>query len=377
MYRSNFLWIILSLLAGQAQAFPEMARIGYQNCISCHVSPTGGGVMTPYGRGMAADILSTWHFEGEESIGHGAIRNKDGSPFQTPDWLQMGGESRWIQTYVNTLQATQTQWFPMQNEVEGAVKVGKFNFVGNLDFEGGPPGTPNYGMLFSNRLYGMYNITDEIYVRAGKYALPFGINQPNHMAVISQNLGWGAETESDNFEAGYIGEKVNLIVTGDVGRPDNTTVTSEKGAAINFAYNLLSEHKIGVSAFSGNSNTNTRYVAGPYAIFSFFRKLVIFSQADLQWKDLKDPTQGPEQKGFVSFNRIQYEAVKGVHPYLVHQISYLDSNTVSSRYDSYGGGVMWYPRPHFEFWGEWDKERNLAVDQSYTDTAWIVLHYYL
>ena len=69
--------------------------------------------MSPYGRGMASDILSTWHFEGEETLGHGLFHNKDGSPYQTPDWIQVGGESRWIQTYTNNLQATQTQWFPI------------------------------------------------------------------------------------------------------------------------------------------------------------------------------------------------------------------------------------------------------------------------
>src|SRR5271170_7738780 len=84
-----------------AHGFPEMARIGYQNCIACHVSPTGGGVLTPYGRGMTSDILSTWHADGEDAIGHGLIKDKDGKPYATPDWLQLGGDSRWIQTYLN------------------------------------------------------------------------------------------------------------------------------------------------------------------------------------------------------------------------------------------------------------------------------------
>jgi len=361
----------------QAQAFPEMVRIGYQNCMACHVSPSGGGVMTPYGRGMASDILSTWHYEGEETIGHGLFKDSGGKAFQTPDWLQLGGESRWIQTYVNNLQATQTQWFPMQDEIEAAVNFMKVWLVGNINFQGGPPGTPNYGVPVSERLYAMYNITDEAYLRAGKYMLPFGDNQPNHTVVISKGLGWDAGRESDNFEVGYIGEKYNVIVTGDFGRPDNSDVQSEKGVAGNLSYNLETTHKLGWSAFAGNSLDSTRFVTGPYAMLGFFRKLVLLSQVDLQWKDLKDSSAGPEQQGFVTFNRLQYEAAKGVQPYLVHQISYLNSSNIGSRYDSFGAGVMWFPRPHFEFWAEWDKERNMIVTPSYTDSAWLVLHYYL
>jgi len=371
--------VIFAILIGtsQARAFPETARIGYQNCISCHISPSGGGVLTPYGRGMASDILSTWSYSGEETIGHGLFKDKEGKAFETPEWLQIGGESRWIQTYVNNLQATQTQWFPMQNEIETAVGFLKGWIVGNLDFLGGPPGTPNYGNLISDRLYGMYNLTDEFYVRAGKYMLPFGINQPNHTAVMAKGLGWDEGMESDNIEAGYIGEKYNLIVTGDLGRPDNTTLVTEEGVSVNLAYNLLTTHKIGWSAFSGSANDSTRFVTGPYGILSFFRKLVFLTQADLQWKNFKDPTAGPEQQGFVTFNRVQYEVVKGIHPYVIHQINYLNNSVVASRYDSYGGGIMWYPRPHFEFWAEWDKERNMAVAPNYTDSAWLVLHYYL
>lgn len=354
-----------------------MVRMGYQNCISCHISPTGGGVLTPYGRGMSSEILSTWHYEGEDAIDHGLFRSQDGSALTTPTWLAIGGDSRWIQSYINNLQATQTQFFPMQNQLEAAVHIGRATFVGNLNYEGGPPGTPNYGSINSERLYAMYNFTDEIYARAGKYMVPFGINQPNHTAVIQQNLGFAVETESDNLEVGYLGEKFNAILTADFGRPDNTSIVQETGASLNLAYNLFESHKLGWSFFSGNSLSSTRFLNGPYAILGFWKKLVLLSQFDFQWLDNKNPLGGPEQKGFVTFNRLQYEVIKGIHPYLLHQISYLNSSTISSRYDTYGGGIIFYPRPHFEFWAEWDKVRDENVADLYTDAAWLILHYYL
>jgi hypothetical protein len=50
------LWLIVPLfvLAHSAPSFalPTMIRIGYNNCAACHLSPQGGGLLTPYGKGV-------------------------------------------------------------------------------------------------------------------------------------------------------------------------------------------------------------------------------------------------------------------------------------------------------------------------------------
>ena len=44
----------LVLLAAPASATPNMIRLGYPTCSSCHLSPQGGGLLTNYGRGIDA-----------------------------------------------------------------------------------------------------------------------------------------------------------------------------------------------------------------------------------------------------------------------------------------------------------------------------------
>ena len=46
--------LLLSLLIHSSSAFalPTMIRLGYNNCGACHVSPQGGGLLTPYGKGI-------------------------------------------------------------------------------------------------------------------------------------------------------------------------------------------------------------------------------------------------------------------------------------------------------------------------------------
>ena len=50
----------LLLLTGSIPAFalPTMIRLGYPNCVSCHLTPQGGGLLNEYGRGI--DQAQSW-----------------------------------------------------------------------------------------------------------------------------------------------------------------------------------------------------------------------------------------------------------------------------------------------------------------------------
>ena len=49
----------LALGVGSAQAEPEFLSKQYARCSTCHFSPTGGGLLTPYGRSLSRNELST------------------------------------------------------------------------------------------------------------------------------------------------------------------------------------------------------------------------------------------------------------------------------------------------------------------------------
>ena len=73
------LGFLVFIFVGVAQAFPEMIRLGYVNCTSCHVSPNGGGLLTDYGRSISSEALSTWAKPKEELPGHGFLP-------EPPEW---------------------------------------------------------------------------------------------------------------------------------------------------------------------------------------------------------------------------------------------------------------------------------------------------
>jgi hypothetical protein len=43
---------LLLFAASPAFSLPTMIRLGYNNCAACHITPQGGGLLTPYGKGI-------------------------------------------------------------------------------------------------------------------------------------------------------------------------------------------------------------------------------------------------------------------------------------------------------------------------------------
>ena len=102
----------------QAHAYPELVRHGYVNCTSCHVSPTGGGILTSYGRQLSAEILSSSAREGEGDFIYGALG--------LPEWLDLGGDLRSVVTYRDTPLIRQSQLILMQADLEAVLHYEEF-----------------------------------------------------------------------------------------------------------------------------------------------------------------------------------------------------------------------------------------------------------
>ncbi|HUP56187.1 MAG TPA: hypothetical protein VM598_01960, partial [Bdellovibrionota bacterium] len=205
-----------------AHAFPEMVRHHYANCTTCHVSPSGGGVITQYGRELSRELLSAGGTEKESRYFYFV---------EPPEWLALGGDFRWVQTFRDTPTVSSGELIRMQTDLEGAVRAGPVSFVQTFGFEAerSAVGVQGGGGEFvSRRQYLMYHLDDQITFRLGKYAFNYGINVPDHIIATKRSLGWDEGSETLNLEGSYIGEAWNFYVTGSFGRPDSEFLNREK-----------------------------------------------------------------------------------------------------------------------------------------------------
>jgi hypothetical protein len=368
--------LLLTLSSSSALGFAELVRHGYPNCIACHVSPSGGGVLTEYGRALSKDLLSTWSYEGEERLGHKLIE-------ALPSWLQIGGDQEFIQTYKNNPLATETKNFWMENELEAALRFGKFYVDANVGLQRGPSSTPNLYDVISSRHYLGYYLTDEFSIRFGKFTPAYGLNLANHTLLSRGPLGFDQGMEHLNLEAAYFGEKYDVFLTALLGKADieGAAIESppdpsldERGLSFSSSRWILEKFKIGASFLYANSDVYKRSLFGIYEVLKLSEKFYFLGEVDWQSKVARDT--GIEARGPVLVHQLGYEAFKGLNIYLLQQESYLDLNSARTRDESYGSGVRFYPRPHFEFQVEYRKERNMRLFNDFYDYAFILGHYY-
>src|SRR5579871_4460969 len=97
------------LATRQAAAYPQFQfSSGTNRCSQCHYSPSGGGLLTSWGRDESADTIS---LGGDGAFLHGLV-----SP---PSWLGIGGDFRFafLTNDVGSPAGPENAAFPMQADI--------------------------------------------------------------------------------------------------------------------------------------------------------------------------------------------------------------------------------------------------------------------
>ncbi|MBC7659335.1 MAG: hypothetical protein H7249_06475 [Chitinophagaceae bacterium] len=364
------IWILslFTLIASKpASAFPEMVRKGYPNCVTCHVSPAGGGVLTDYGREISKDVLATWSAEKENGVAEGLVT--------LPEVLKLGGDIRRLQTYSNTPSYKAGRWFLMQANVEAAVVTEKITVDASADYDIGNPDNKSDDKWTSRRHFISGQISDEASVRVGRFQKNYGLGVADHTVQIRRGIGWDEGTETYNAEFNYIAETFSVAATYVDGRPDDKTENSEKGVALAGTYFVDPSYKMGLSFFRGKSTSDhtEKTVFGPNWALGWKKLAYWLGEFDIL--KLK-PETSVGTTGFVSFNKVGYEIFRGADIYLVHETKKADNSSKYLDFIGYGPGFQWSPRPHFIFTGQWQKQLRPSDNKPRTiDSAYFVAQY--
>jgi hypothetical protein len=363
------LFIFFSISTLRSYGFVENITHGYVNCMACHVSPSGGGLLNDYGRSLSRELMSTWGWGNSEQPFFGAINNKD--------WFKIGGDYRSIQTYFENSQVKQGKQFEMQKNIELGFNFSKGWIIGTLGTQEGPTGTPEKGQFLSERHFLLWDLTDEIKVRAGKFRLNFGLNDPNHTRSTKQPLGFGSNSESYILEVSKFTENDEVFISADLGRIDIPRNTSrEKSLSVNYANYFNEKSKIGTSFLLGESGTSRRSLFGLYGISSLFENYIVKGEADYQISQAAALPREHKELLATAWT-LGYQAAKGVLPYFVAEHLQQDLSDSTTQQSSAGIGIQWLPIPHIEIQAEFKKQSNRSAEVSQSDSGWIIFHLYL
>lgn len=364
-------WIFLFSLFASARcwAFPENVRHGYLSCTACHVSPSGGGVLTPYGRSVSAELMSTWGTA--KTAGLFFTNNEDEQT--NPSWLRANVFLRGVQTYRNSETAEIAKFIPMQEDIEAGVDMDRWAIVASVGLRSKSAASTNPNEFFSRRHYFIYRSNDNWSARAGKFMFAFGLNGPDHITATRRGLNWNQGMESYNAELSYSSERTNSTLSVVTDAPEERNIKKDSGAA--FTHNfLIREHsKLGLNLYYGRQSSFDRIVYGPSWVISFTDRLYLSSEIFGQSKKLRSTAS--TENGYAGFHRLSFEAVKGLTPFIQFDRSFLDNKSALTLLDSYGAGTRWLPYPHVELTGFVGKEK--AYGQRASDFAWLMANVYL
>lgn len=358
--------LVAVLVSGVASAFPSNTRYGYSNCSSCHVSPSGGGVLNLYGRNSASEVMSTWAAPNEEEPGHSLLHEV--IP-ENPSVL-LGGDVRYMSLAQRYRGGELGKSFLMQADVEAAVPltpgvtavVSGGQYAKNLDGD---------VALDSRRYYLLMAFNDKLSLRAGRFFAAYGIMIEDHTAATRQGLGFNEGQESFNFELVAKNQRGEISVTTIATTSGVSPVTfSSKGVVADqngivgraTAY-VGKGSQVGISGLYIKTITtgagSQRVAFGPFANIGITDHLYLMMEVDAQHKDKNPPK-------VYSYNLLGYELFKGFHLGATYQRRVVQ--------DEVGAKIQWFPRPHFEITGAYSRAYNPLF---ISDTATLLAHYYL
>ncbi|MCB0406085.1 MAG: hypothetical protein KDD51_14985 [Bdellovibrionales bacterium] len=348
------------LSASRVFAYPQMTAHGYSSCLACHVAPSGGGLLSAYGRSLSREVLSTWGAENEEAVLHGAV--------PASEVLLLGGDIRALQLFMRSPYVDLGRFIWMQADLEAGVRLGDFTVVGSLGYQN--PTSANYSgsSFFSRKHYVLWNFAESNFVRVGKFEGAYGIRWPDHFMFVRRDLSWDEGSESYRLEWAKLEETWQLIASLSIGRPDAPQLQTEKAATLRVAKYVGENHQLILSAHYALRSTTNRFVIGPSAVFTLLDRLSVFAQVDFQQA---------ATFGFLEYLRVNYEIHQGVHLYGMQELSILDTSSVSSAKLAYTLGVQWFPRPHFELLVGLRKSTSGSAATGATDSLMLLMHYYL
>jgi hypothetical protein len=322
------LLVALALLVSgkNAHAYTWMVRHGYTGCTPCHHDPTGGGVLTPYGRSVGSLVLNT-RYDGRKDEADplggflfGAV--------ELPPEILLGGDGRmlWL---AHKLQNTEVRHylFLMQADAEAAVNFKHVLASASMGYaeDGAFPATLTKAPeknLVSRIFWAGYELEEAtgLLVRAGRMNLPYGTRNIEHELWARTTTG---TTINDDQQEGvavawapdkFRGELMGILGNYQIG-PD---VYRERGYSAFLEYWPLPTFGVGASSLVTHRQLDPVYLRetwrqshGVFARWAApWQPLVVLAEADYVERS---PKQDFRRKGTVGYLQADVEMVQGVH----------------------------------------------------------------
>lgn len=325
------------VLPVSAQAYPWMVRHNYASCGSCHLDPSGGGLLTQYGRAQTQFLLETqWtppSEDGEASPSTGPAWGL----VKPPEWLALGASFRggWLMSRSATPGAgtptTAGRPIQMASDLRAGVLAGPLRAGASLglalrqakaaSLNRFTPGMEDGAKLVAREYWaGLSLLEDQLVVRAGRMNLPYGIRSTEHLLWARAATRTDTNDQQQHgLSVAYTGEKLRgelMAVLGNLQvRPASY---HERGASGYAEYAFAPNLAAGVSTLvtfaqldlARREGNALRQAHGLFARYGVTEALALMAEVDAL---VSSTEQSGAQLGGVGYVQADLELVRGLH----------------------------------------------------------------
>jgi hypothetical protein len=276
LFRTIGVGIAVAAIVGRAApaiALPTMIRLGYADCAACHVSPQGGGLLTPYGRGI----------DQAQSLRGGDYRPSD------REWARaLSLDGRILQDLRVVLQDQRSASIGqsgghvfrprlLYRNATDLTHGWRGLLTVTADGERAPRPDVTYepaahaATLFVNTAMVQYRASTSLEVAAGRDQLPSGVNVPDLGLYIKSRHRFGyydAPTQVKLFWSGARHQVSPFVFTAGGNEARGET---ESGGGTIAEFDVLGHHRtvVGMTLLRAHAANGDRRVAGAHARLGF------------------------------------------------------------------------------------------------------------
>lgn len=361
--------------AQRASAEPTFLSKQYPRCTACHYSASGGGLLTPYGRSLSREEIST--FGGRQTGGApgGGGRGEEGFLFgalSSESPLQLGLDVRPSHVGVDVAgRALPDRNFLMNLDLQAAWRRGRWTAYGTLGREparGGP-------RPISYEHWVAYQATDALSVRGGRFLPAYGVRFADHESFTRKGLDLAQDGQVYGVEVGVSTDRTLLQVSAGPGRAESLAAADGRraftaagrfqidlGPRMVLAASVLHRGASEVAARSTNTGLSFGYAPVPW--------LTTWTHADVGFQ-----RRTASGRAYILANQTSVEAFRGVWLRISPQRRWTDTDPRGEvRRMVYG--LDFYPRTHWHVNLSYYRDR-LPLTGRRTQTLLAQLHLYL
>ena len=356
----------LSLLApaGRAVAEPIFLSRQYVRCTGCHYSPTGGGLLTPYGRSLSREELSTFgksRGSGPSGREHEFLFGALGDALRP---VSVGAELWPAHLDVDAGGFNSTRNFLMNADVTVAFRHESWTAYGELGRQ--PRGGDTRIASFEHWLG--YQ-TRHLGARAGRFLPAYGVRLADHTSFTRATLGLDTNDQVYALELSYTDDRHLLQVSvGEHADGDRAFTTTGR-----WQFDLTPRTVLVASGlFRDASSLGPRGGSAGLAIgIAPSARLTIWAQGDARFRSAT--TSG--KRAYTLLSDAAFEVYRGVWLKLSPQLL-TEFGDASAGVVRFVVGLNLLPRTHWNVVLNWYHDRDRKTDGS-ARTLLAQLHLYL